>query len=154
MANPQIANFDTSKLFLGRNYYDTATYTNSSGSEVTISAGRLLGRVGSSNLIALQDKDNTNGSQIPLGVSADTYVVANGASATITYAIAGRVASELLGFASGETLATVVNYIGTDGSSPAGVATVPAGTIKDVMQRSGFQIITSTELTAIDNPQS
>jgi hypothetical protein len=60
----------------------------------------------------------------------------------------------LLGFASGETLATVVNYIGTDGSSPAGVATVPAGTIKDVMQRSGFQIITSTELTAIDNPQS
>lgn len=154
MANPQIANFDTSKLFLGRNFYDTATYTNSSGSEVTISEGRLLGRVGSSNLIALQDKDNTNGSQIPLGVAATTYVVANGASVTITYCIAGRVAAELLGFASGETLATVVNYIGTDGSSPAGVATIPAGTIKDVMQRSGFEIITSTELTAIDNPQS
>lgn len=154
MANPQIHNFDTSKLFLGRNYYDTATYTNSSGSEVTIEVGRLLGRVTSTNLIALQDKDNTNGSQVPLGVAAAEYVVANGDSVTVTYAIAGKVASELLGFASGETLATVVNYIGTDGSSPAGVATVPAGTIKDVMQRSGFQIITSTELTAIDNPQS
>lgn len=153
MANPQIANFDTSKLFLGRNYYDTATYTNSSGSEVTIGAGRLLGRVTSSNLIALQDKDNTNGSQVPLGVSAAEYVVANGASATITYAISGIVAAEMLEFASGETLATVINLIGEDGSSPAGVATIPFGTIKDVMQRSGFQIITSTELTAIDNPQ-
>jgi hypothetical protein len=153
MANPQIANFDTSKLFLGRNYYDTATYTNSSGSEVTIEAGRLLGRVTSSNLIALQDKDNTNGSQVPLGVSASEYVVANGASATITYAISGIVAAEMLEFASGETLATTINLIGTDGSSPAGVATIPLGTIKDIMQRSGFQIITSTELTAIDNPQ-
>jgi hypothetical protein len=153
MANPSIQNFDTTKLFLGRNYYDTATYTNSTGSEVTLTAGRLMGRVLADNKVLPQDADSTDGSQIPLGVLKENYVVANAASVTVTYAIAGDVEGSKLIFADTEDLETVVNYIGTDGSSPAGVATIPAGTIKDVLQRSGFRIITSTELTAIDNPQ-
>lgn len=150
MANPLITNTDVAKLFIGNNRYRTATYTNSTGSEVTIAKGTLLGRVMTSNKVLPLVPTATDGSEIPLGIAVKSYTVANGSSVTVTYCFAGDVAQEGVVLASG-TLTTVVDEYMT---SPA-TDYDRLGTIFDLITRCTFIILVSaTEMQAIDNPQS
>lgn len=143
-------NYDTSKIFVWNNRYATATYTNSSGNEVTIPAGRLLGRINSSNKVALHVSSATDGSEQPIGVAAKEYVVANGDSVTITYCIAGDVVESKLTLGGSDTLATIVTRTYTD--SGTDTVEVASGTIRDLIHRNSQIILVSgTELTGTDN---
>lgn len=157
MSNPLITNYDTSQIFLGRQRTDTASYTNGTGDDVTLAAGTLIGRIltgESAGKIAVQDSDATDGSQDPIGILYENYEVADGATETLTYAVGGDVDAGLLTYASGDDEDTVIYAVGTDAASPPVGVTIPLGTIKDRLQMRGFVLKATTELTAIDNPQS
>lgn len=146
MANPLISNYDLSKIFLGNNKTIQATYTNATGSEVTLSPGRIMGRVTANNKVAPQDKDNTDGSQYPRFVLMSSHVVANAASVTVTLCVSGEVDSAKLLFASGETLETVIS------STDSNTDTTELGTIHDLlMANSHILLVSGTENTRYDN---
>lgn len=107
--NQAITNYDYSKLFSTAFKTVTGTYTNSSGSEVTLEAGQLFGRVHATGLLAILASASANGSQIPLGINLTEVIVANGASATIVLAVTGRVDETKLVFNGSDTLETVVD---------------------------------------------
>lgn len=152
--NPLITNYDTSKIFLGfEQRTDTAVYTNATGDEVTLAAGTVMGRVTGTNKVYPSVSTATDGSQVPRFILADTYVVANGASETVTYAYTCTVDSGLITLGGSDTLNTVISLIGTTGS-PAAETSTEIGTIRDLLQSSGIYLKATTNLTAIDNPQS
>lgn len=139
-------NFDTSKIWLGDNEYITAEYTNSTGSEVELAEGRLMGRVFATNKVLPQAAASTDGSQLPFAVLKGSYTVANGATATVWLCVKGLVDRNMISLASGNTLATALTV--TD----SGSATVPQGTIEDVLRsRGNIYLIASEELTSQDN---
>jgi len=143
-------NYDTSKIFIGNNRYATASYTNGTGSEVTLAAGTLMGRVYSSNKVYPTVSTAVTGSEQPIGVLADTYVVSNGATVTVCYCIAGDVASEKIVFGGSDTIATVVTRTYTD--SGTDTVAVAWGTIGDLLLRnSQIILVAGTELTGYDN---
>jgi len=154
MANPLITNYDIAKIFLGfEQRTGTATYTNATGSEVTLAAGTVLGRVHSTNKVYPSVSSATDGSQVPRFILADTYVVANGANQTVTYAYTCTVNSDLITLGGSDTLATVISLTGTTGS-PAAATSTPVGTVRDLLQSAGIYLVEGIELTEIDNPQS
>ena len=134
-------NTDTSKLFLGENHYDSATYTNSSYDEVTLVAGTLMGRIatpgGANSHVVPLESGATNGSQYPVGILADDYVVAAGDSISVAYCVEGEVASELVILQGSDTLPTVIS----------------GRTIKDRIAADtvGIKLVVSDELTGYDN---
>ena len=130
-------NYDTSKIFIGNNRYITASYTNATGAAVTLTAGRLMGRVLADNKVLGHVSSATDGSQQPLGVLADTYVVANGATASLAICIGGDIAQEKVILGGADTLATAVSTLGTVG---------------DLIRRnSHINLVAGTEMTGYDN---
>jgi len=129
---------DFSQVFLGGNKCITATYTNGSGSAVTLTPGQVFVRVTSSAKVALQDKDSTDGSQRARFVLMSSHAsIADGASATLTLCYAGEVDASKLVFGSGESLTTAV---GTEGIN------------QDILvANSHLILVTGIENTALDN---
>lgn len=141
---------DFSKIFLGGNKTITATYTNGTGSEVTLTPGRVFGRVSADNKVAPQDKDNTDGSQLGRFVLMSSHVVANGASATVTLCYAGEVDASKLVYGSGETGATAVSTTYT--GSGTDTVVIPYGVNQDILVANSQLILqTGIENTAYDN---
>lgn len=141
-----ITNTDTSKVFLGDNEFITATYTNSTGSTVELSEGRLMGRVFSSNKVLPQVSAATDGSQLPFSVLKGSYSVANGASQTVWLCVKGRVDRNKVTLNGSETLAQALTV--TDSATN----TVPQGTIEDVLRmRGNIYLVDSSQLTSQDN---
>ena len=128
---------DLSKIFLWNNRYDKATYTNSTGSEVTLAPGTVMGKVGATNKLLPLVAAATDGSQFPVGVLAKGATVANGASVDLEYCIGGDVAAEKLIFNAAEGLTTDVDD----------------RTIGDRLKSDtlGINPVTGTELTKADN---
>jgi hypothetical protein len=128
---------DVAKIFLGENRYATGTYTNSTGSEVTLAAGTLLGRVSGTEKLLPLASAATDDSNIPLGILSHTVTVANGADKNLTFAVEGDIAEELVIFQGSDGFATVVadrtlrDRIGAD--------TV------------GIKLVSTTENTIFDN---
>lgn len=149
MANPLETDFDISKLFIGNNKFKTATYTNSTGSEVELVAGRIFGRIlDGTNKVKPQASVNSSkdGSEIPRFVLASSHTVANGASVTVTLCYAGDVAAEQLSFSDSDTLATIVDEYATSPITDYD----KAGTIEDLLvANSHISVITATELTKV-----
>lgn len=135
-----ITSFNYAQLLVWKPRTQTATYTNSTGGSVTIAAGTLIGRVVATNLILPQVSTATDGSQVPIGVAIIDYTVANGASATITFAVSGDLNSGLIVFGGSDTLATTVS-VGGD----------ITGTINDILTGRGLYPVPSTEFTYADN---
>jgi len=140
-----VTNYDYSELFLFNISTDTATYTNSGGSPVTLSTGAIIGRIGSSNLVVAQVSTATDGSQIPAGILAANYTVAAGASQVVTFAIAGEINSGGVVFGGSDTLTT---EIFTNGGAAL------LGTIKDILQGKGIILKGSTNLNYFDRQGS
>lgn len=146
MSAQLFTNYDVSKIFIGNNRYKTAEYTNGTGSEVTLAAGTLMGRIFATNKVTPNVSSATNGSQLPVGVLADSYVVANGVTVTITMCIGGDIAQEKVTLGGSDTLATAITL--TD----SGTDTVGVGTLGDlIVARTQIYLVAGTELTGYDN---
>ncbi len=103
-----ITNRDLTKIFIGNNTFQKVQYTNSTGNPVTIVAGRLLGRVTSSQKVLPHISTATDGSEQPAGVNLEEITVANGATVTLTMCDGGEVAEEKIVLGGSETLSTVI----------------------------------------------
>ena len=149
MSNSAIYNYSTRNIFVWNNRFNTisATYTNSTGSEVTLSAGMLIGRIAATGLVVQSISTATDGSQVPIGVLTTDYTVANGDSVTVSFCIQGDVDNGMLVFGGSpvDTLSTVISL--TDSATN----TVKIGTIGDILNRSGILPINTTEMTYRDN---
>ena len=78
--NTGIFNSNFEKIFLGSNETVQLTYTNSTGSEKTISAGLVIGQIAATSLALPLESDAVDGSQFQFGVLMNESVtVANGA---------------------------------------------------------------------------
>ena len=97
---------DLSKIFLWNNRYEQADYTASA--DITLPAGTLLGRIGSSGKVVPLTSAATNGSQYPVGILAQDTFVASGVTATLTFCVAGDVASDKVIYDGTDTEETVV----------------------------------------------
>ncbi|MGC4058178.1 MAG: hypothetical protein QM743_08670 [Chitinophagaceae bacterium] len=116
MASQLISNIDLSKIFLGNDKTRKATYTNGTGSPVTLVPGRIMGHVISNGKVLPQNKDSTDGSQQPRFVLMSAHdAVADGASVQVTLCVSGEVDASKLICASGETLDSAVGTTGLIG---------------------------------------
>lgn len=136
-----ITNFSVEQIFLGRNRYFTATYTNSTGDSVTLNAGRLMGRVLVGQKVLPLVSTATDGSEMPVGVLAQTYTVANGASQTVFICNYGKINENKVSLDAGDTFASVVRTAATGG-----------GSIRDLIVRNlQIELEPITELSGEDN---
>lgn len=135
-----INNYDRSQLMLRNPFIHVESYTDS-GSGSTLTTGTIMGKVFATGALLPCKSDATDGSQIPIGVLADTYVVTASATIPVDLYIRGEVNSLLLVLAKvGDTLNTTVGVEGT------------GGTIRDLLIRNTeIMIIDSTDLSNLDN---
>lgn len=139
-AGVSTTNFNTQQIFLGSNIFESGTYTNSSGSTVTIAAGTLIGQVLATGKLKPHISSATDGSEMPVGFAAETYTVADGADAVINICVAGDVNKNAVTLGSGDTWSTAVRTVSTGG-----------GTIEALVRRNTTcTLYASTELSAQD----
>lgn len=91
-----ITNYDTSKLFLRDTRFEVMSYTNSTGVEVTLPAGLILGRIAATEKVLPLVKAATNGSQYPVGILAQNKTVANGVTVNLNVCIKGELDKDLI----------------------------------------------------------
>lgn len=145
-----VTQFDTAKLFLGNCRYKTASYTNSTGDSVTLTEGMLLGRIKADGKVKQSVSTATDGSQLPIGVLRGTQTVANGATVTLTYAVWGDMARELIVFGGSDTYTTNL-YVAGPTDSPADTDGTFVGTVEDYLLMRGIYLEAGTENTKADN---
>jgi hypothetical protein len=143
-----VTNFDYRKIFIWGNLFKTATYTNSTGSTVTLSTGLVMGRVNSTGKVLPMVSTATNGSQVPMGVLKGDYTVANGATVTVTICFVGQIAQEKLIFSNGTDVLTTQITVNDSAGTPN---TVPQGIVEDILCRAGLSLISGTDHTSQDN---
>lgn len=137
-SNQAITNFDTTKVFLRDNKFETGTFTNDdSYDDVTLVGGTLLGRISATNKLVPHSSSASDGSQFPVGILAHTITVQESDDAELTFCTAGEVAAGKLILASGDTLATVIS----------------GRTINDRIKSdtAGVILVGADQLTAFDN---
>lgn len=135
-----ITNYDVSQIFLGKNRYEDFTYTNSTGSTVTLLPGRLLGIILATNKVLPNVSTATDGSEIPACICADTYVVADGVTLTITAVTKGMINYRKVIFGGSDTLATAIRTVSTGG-----------GVMKFMIEKIGLILEDCTEQSNYDN---
>lgn len=132
-------NTDTTKIFLYENRYENNNYVNNSGyNPITLAAGTVMGRVAGTNVLIPFSSKSINGGQFVVGVLADDYVIAAGATVPVSVCISGDVnISGIILAEQGDTLNTVVSN----------------RTVRDKIksETAGIRLITSTEMTDFDN---
>lgn len=140
-----ITNFDTTKLFLGNNFFENGSYKNTTAGEVTLVAGTLLGKrnavvVDSTNVVGNLVPHlaaDTEGGAIAVGILAQDLVVAAGATVTgVRYCIKGEFDLSKLVLGGANTLATLIS----------------GKTIKEqIIAETQLIGVTVSQLTALDN---
>lgn len=140
--NGQQAQFnrDTSKIFLGGKTDKAAVYTNTTGAEVTLLAGTLMGRITGGDWLPV-DSANADGSEDARGILLTAYTVPDGVTQNIRVVDGGEVAGEGLVLVNpADELTTVINGI----------------EIRDALETNTHVkiIFNSTELTRYDNTWS
>jgi hypothetical protein len=135
--NQAIIQTDTRKTFLWENRWATGTYTNSTGSDVVLREGTLLGRISSTQKLVPLASGASDGSQYPVGILGCDVSVANGDSKTLTFCTYGDVAEEMVVLSGSDTLSTVIS--GRSIRDRIGADTV------------GIRLVAATEMTNYDN---
>lgn len=136
-----ITNYDNAQVFLGSNFYEAVSYTNSTGSPVTITIGRTIGRILATAKVLPSISSATDGSELPIGVAGQTYVIADGVTQDIQIVTGGDVNENLVVLAAGDTFNTAVRTVSTGG-----------GTIRDLIGRNTtIQLIPTSDLSGYDN---
>lgn len=142
-------NYDQRNLFIWNPRFNsiTATYTNSTGSEVELLKGMLVGRIASTGKVKQAISTATDGSQEPIGILAENYTVANGDSVDVTFCIQGDVDYGLIVFGGSpaDTISTVISLV------DSATNTVKIGTIGDILNGKGILPIVTTQMTFEDN---
>ena len=133
----QIANYETSKLLHGCNEFTSGTVT-AVGSDVTLTAGLVMGRISATGLLKAIDKDSTDGSQMPVGICIVDQVVSEGTSATITLVNKGKINESLITISDGE----LTTAIGPSNNQRI---------LRDWLNDLGLILETLDELTGYDN---
>lgn len=129
----QQAHFETdrSKLLIGGNRFIKADYT-ASGSDVTLLAGTVLGRISATSKVVPLTSGASNGSQFPVGVLAEDATILDGETASLFICNEGDVDESKLIWQGSDGLATAVSgKILRDrlASDTAGIRCVSADTI-------------------------
>lgn len=142
----RITNYSQRNLLIWNNRTNTITltYTNSSGSDVDLLKGMIIGRIAASGLAKQTVSTATDGSQIPIGVLIDDVTIADGESASLSICIAGDVDYGMLVFG-GSPADTIASKIYTD----TGAAYL--GTIGDMLNGKGILPIVTGQMTYEDN---
>ena len=135
--NQLITNYGVSKFLLGFNSFTSGVLT--AGSEVVTLQGMVMGRISATGKIVPLDKDNTDGSQYPVGICVIDKTVAASTSETLQLVNKGKVASSKINFLDTETLDTEV---GISNSKK---------TIRDWLYDLGLEMAGGDELTKVDN---
>lgn len=108
--------YDFAKIFLSNIEVseETPTYTNGTGSEVTLKAGTPMGRITASGKVTPLASAANDGSQYCVGVLIRDYTVANAADQEVTLVVAGEVRSSFVedNLDGSDTLDTVVTNNG------------------------------------------
>lgn len=133
-----ITNYDVSKIFVLDNRFQKGTYENTTGDEITLAAGTVMGRIANTGKLLPLESDAADGSQYPIGVLNQTITVADTDEVEVAYCVAGDVAEELLTFVNGyDDLDTVVSD----------------RTLRDRMaaDTEGIHLVTTDEMTENDN---
>jgi hypothetical protein len=139
--NQLFTSYNYAKLFVYDNRFVTKTYTNSTGDVVTLSRGRIMGTVLATGKTLPQVAAATDGSEMPRGILANDYTVADGASVTVSICVWGKVAQEGVIFNGAETVNTAVRTVSTGG-----------GTIGDLLQaNTGITLAPGEDQTFLDN---
>lgn len=132
-----ITNNDNAKIFIWDNRYEQGEYTNAGETEVELAKGTLMGRIAATQLLVPCASGASDGSQFPVGILADDYVIDYGVSATLTICIGGNVAEELVVLNGSDTFDTVVS----------------ARSLRDRIAADtlGIKLVLGTQMTAYDN---
>ena len=134
-------NYSWQQIFLKNNLFKDYSYTNSTGSTVTITIGTLMGTILATGKTAPQASGSTDGSEMPRGIAGQTFTVTNGATVTIPVCYAGDVNQNALILNGSDTLSTAVRTVSTGG-----------GTIGDLItQNTTINLYPSIELSGYDN---
>lgn len=137
--NQLFINTDTSKIFLGNNQTENDAYINNSSYDpITLKAGTVLGRIGSTGVLVPTQSTASDGSQNVLGVLMADLTVDSGDTVQAPVCVSGRVAADKLIFVKpGDGLNTVVSN----------------RRYKDKIQGEtvGIKLVYSTEMTHPDN---
>lgn len=104
-----ITNNEHKKLFVGENSFLDADYTNGTGDDVVLLKGTVMGRIHASNKVTPMTSAATDGSQFPIGILADDYSVADGATKSVRFCTGGKVDRGLVILTGADTFATVVS---------------------------------------------
>jgi len=103
-------NYSTSKLIIGDNEFEQATYTNNdSYDDLELSEGLVLGRIAADNEVTAMTSGASDGSQFPIGVLFGDVTIPAGESATVTMVTSGRINENSISLSGSDTLATVVS---------------------------------------------
>jgi len=103
------SNFDFTKLFIFENNYKKADFTNSTGGDVVLTIGMLVGKITASGKLLQLKSAAVDGSQLPVGVLAENITVPDTVTVQLTYCVGGHVNENLLVFDGADTLDTVVS---------------------------------------------
>lgn len=135
--NQLFVDFNFEKVFIGDNTFEVETLTNISGGDLTFEIGTLLGRITASGKVQPLASAAVDGSEIPVGVLAQTIFVADASDEVITMAVSGEVDRDLVVLDGADTMDTII-----DGRP-----------IKDRIAGDtlGIKLITATEITLPDN---
>jgi hypothetical protein len=130
-------NYDYSKVFIGKNTFENMTLVNISGGTLTYTAGTLLGRITTGGKVQPLASGAVDGSQIPVGILAQTVELVDDGEATVTVCVSGEVATEKVILNGSDTMATNIS----------------GRPIKDRIAGDtlGIKLIAGTELTNYDN---
>lgn len=136
-ANQLNINRDDSIIFLWDNRFQPEVYTNTSGGDLTLPGGTVMGRIAATGLLLPLKSAAIDGSQYPVGILSETVTVIDTESANVSICTGGDVAEGKLVFDGGDTLATIV-----DGKQ-----------LKDRIagDNLGIKLVPSTDLSAYDN---
>lgn len=131
--NQLFSSYDVSKIFIGDNKFRHVTIANASGNDLVLTAGMLIGAVGTTYQVY---KSGTANIQL-IGVLAEDITIANGDSKSVTICTAGKVEESKLTLDGTDTLETAVSN----------------KTIRDRLASDtlGIELAAATELTGDDN---
>lgn len=133
--NQLITDFDVSKIFRRNNRFEQEPFENTTGAELVIPGGTLVGRVGGTGNLEIMKSAAVDGSQLPLGVTAEESVtLAIGETRQINICVSGDVEETKLIFDGADDLDTVVAtrpYRDRIGSDTVGIKLVTADELTD-----------------------
>jgi len=102
-------NTNLAKLFPFEKEFQKYTYVNSSYSDVTLQAGTLMGVIANAGLIKPLFSGNSDGSQYPVGILGQDYVVPAGATVVVYVMVKGFVRKDMVIFSGGDSYETQVS---------------------------------------------